>query len=53
MVGCRNNNNSDCTSSVGVTPSLTKTATHETLTVYHTKANFTAIVTRDVSTSTS
>ncbi|CAF3884340.1 unnamed protein product [Rotaria sp. Silwood1] len=33
----------------GISPSLQKTATHETLTVYYAKANFTTIVTRDVS----
>ncbi|CAF4903548.1 unnamed protein product [Rotaria sp. Silwood1] len=33
----------------GINPSLIKTATHETLTVYYAKANFTTIVTRDVS----
>ncbi|CAF3003847.1 unnamed protein product [Rotaria sp. Silwood2] len=33
----------------GIYPSLIKTATHETLTVYYAKANFTTIVTRDVS----
>ncbi|CAF3917414.1 unnamed protein product, partial [Rotaria sp. Silwood1] len=31
----------------GINPSLIKTATHETLTVYYAKANFTTIVTRD------
>ncbi|CAF5069162.1 unnamed protein product, partial [Rotaria sp. Silwood1] len=33
----------------GINPSLIKTATHETLTVYYAKANFTTTVTRDVS----
>jgi uncharacterized protein (DUF2237 family) len=35
--------------SAGVHPSLVTTATHETLTVYYATANFTTIVTRDVS----
>ncbi|CAF1235100.1 unnamed protein product [Adineta steineri] len=33
----------------GINPSLIKTATHETLTVYYAKGNFTTIVTRDPS----
>ncbi|CAF3889229.1 unnamed protein product [Adineta steineri] len=32
----------------GINPSLIKTATHETLTVYYAKGNFTTIVTRDI-----
>ncbi|CAF3054444.1 unnamed protein product, partial [Rotaria sp. Silwood2] len=32
---------------IGIKPSLIKTATHETLTVYYVKVNFTTIVTRD------
>ncbi len=34
---------------IGITPSLIQTGTHETLTVYYVKANFTTIITRDVS----
>ncbi|CAF4051319.1 unnamed protein product [Adineta steineri] len=33
----------------GIIPSLVKTSTHETFTVYYAKGNFTTIVTRDVS----
>ncbi|CAF1114455.1 unnamed protein product [Adineta steineri] len=32
----------------GIIPSLIKTSTHETLTVYYAKGNFTTIVTRDI-----
>ncbi|CAF1114474.1 unnamed protein product [Adineta steineri] len=32
----------------GINPSLIRTATHETLTVYYAKGNFTTIVTRDI-----
>ena len=49
----RNDSDSHCSSSVGVIPTLTKTPTHETLTVYHAEANFTTIITHDVSTSRS